>query len=109
MSSVAEKMLKKMGWSKGEGLGKDKQGISTHITVTKRKDDEGIGAEKIQAAEFGDTWWNGALEKTMYKMKVGLSWASFMLWRRLVHTVWKPVGTFLRFTHAIRRRPLLSR
>ena len=73
MSSVAEKMLKKMGWSKGEGLGKDKQGISTHITVTKRKDDEGIGAEKIQAAEFGNTWWNGALEKTMYKMKVGNS------------------------------------
>jgi hypothetical protein len=71
VSSVAEKMLKKMGWSKGEGLGKDKQGISTHITVTKRKDDEGIGAEKIQAAEFGNTWWNGALEKTMYKMKVG--------------------------------------
>mmetsp|Transcript_23310 Transcript_23310/g.48494 ORF Transcript_23310/g.48494 Transcript_23310/m.48494 type:complete len:240 (+) Transcript_23310:476-1195(+) len=70
VSSFAEKMLKKMGWKKGEGLGKDKQGISTHIKASKRKDEEGLGAEKIQAAEFGDTWWNGALEKTMYKMKM---------------------------------------
>ena len=70
MSSVAERMLKKMGWSKGEGLGKDKQGIATHIRVTKRKDEEGIGGEKIQAEEMANTWWNGALEETMYKMKV---------------------------------------
>ena len=36
VSSFARNMLEKMGWSEGEGLGKDKQGINTHIKAKKR-------------------------------------------------------------------------
>lgn len=37
------KMLQKMGYSKGEGLGKHKQGIATHIEVKQRPNRAGIG------------------------------------------------------------------
>ena len=33
--TLAQKMLEKMGWKKGEGLGKMKQGISTALVVEK--------------------------------------------------------------------------
>jgi hypothetical protein len=33
--SLAEKMLKKMGWREGEGLGKHKQGIATPLVAQK--------------------------------------------------------------------------
>ena len=63
-------MLHKMGWTEGKGLGKEEQGINTHIVAKKRKDEEGLGQEGVLAAEMGDQWWAGSLEKTMYKMKM---------------------------------------
>lgn len=59
-----------MGWTEGKGLGKSEQGINTHIVAKKRKDEEGLGQEGALAAEMGDQWWAGSLEKTMYKMKM---------------------------------------
>ncbi|GMH88488.1 hypothetical protein TL16_g11172 [Triparma laevis f. inornata] len=70
VSSFAKKMLHKMGWTEGKGLGKSEQGINTHIVAKKRKDEEGLGQEGALAAEMGDQWWAGSLEKTMYKMKM---------------------------------------
>ena len=51
-------------------MGKDKQGISTHIKAKKRAEEAGLGQEKVLAAEMGDTWWSDSLEKTMYKMRM---------------------------------------
>ncbi|GMH59433.1 hypothetical protein TrST_g11486 [Triparma strigata] len=70
VSSFAKNMLHKMGWTEGKGLGKEEQGINTHIVAKKRKDEEGLGQEGVLAAEMGDQWWAGSLEKTMYKMKM---------------------------------------
>ena len=52
-SSFGRKMLAKMGW-KGDGLGKNQQGTSTHLRAVKRADSLGIGAENDA---FGDKGW----------------------------------------------------
>mmetsp|Transcript_17151 Transcript_17151/g.29761 ORF Transcript_17151/g.29761 Transcript_17151/m.29761 type:complete len:292 (+) Transcript_17151:19-894(+) len=40
------KMLEKMGWSDGKGLGANGTGTTTHIQVKKKVDNAGIGCEK---------------------------------------------------------------
>ena len=35
------KMMKKMGWKDGEGLGKDGAGQQTHIQIKRRVENEG--------------------------------------------------------------------
>lgn len=42
------KMLQKMGWTEGQGLGKDGSGIVEHVNIKKRADNLGLGA-KIDA------------------------------------------------------------
>ncbi|MCO5586107.1 hypothetical protein L7F22_040046 [Adiantum nelumboides] len=49
-SSAAFRLLKQMGWQEGEGLGKEKQGITKHVRVTKKKDNSGLGIDAQQAA-----------------------------------------------------------
>jgi len=44
-SSFGYRMLQKMGWSKGAGLGKDLQGDQKHVAVSRRTDKVGIGAK----------------------------------------------------------------
>ena len=39
--SYGMKMLKKMGWKDGEGLGKDGAGQQTHIQIKRRVENEG--------------------------------------------------------------------
>ena len=43
-SKFGLKMLQKMGW-KGEGLGKNQDGLKTHVKVTKRSNQLGLGTE----------------------------------------------------------------
>jgi splicing factor 45 len=45
---LAEKLLRKMGWREGEGLGRNKQGISTPLIAQKRGDHAGV---VVQAPE----------------------------------------------------------
>jgi len=44
-SMFGQRMLLKMGWSKGKGLGKDQQGTSTNLRALRREDGLGIGAK----------------------------------------------------------------
>ena len=53
ISSFAEKQLQKMGWSKGEGLGKDGTGISTHIKVKKREEGSALGSAGVSGQVRG--------------------------------------------------------
>ncbi|KAI9597855.1 G-patch domain-containing protein [Syncephalis fuscata] len=40
------KMLEKMGWAPGKGLGKDEQGVVEHLKVRLKEDQLGVGADK---------------------------------------------------------------
>jgi Pin2-interacting protein X1 len=46
------KMLQKMGWKIGEGLGKNNEGVSEHVKVMKRHDNLGLGAKKSNASNL---------------------------------------------------------
>ncbi|CEG02132.1 Nucleotide-binding, alpha-beta plait [Ostreococcus tauri] len=50
--SAAEKMMEKMGWTKGRGLGKDEQGMTTPLEV--RKDSAGATGKIINARPVFD-------------------------------------------------------
>ena len=58
-SDFAQKQLQKMGWSHGEGLGKRKNGVTTHIRVNRRAENTGLGAEKkaLEEQQQGESWW----------------------------------------------------
>eukprot|EP00736_Rhodelphis_marinus_P012730 Rmarinus@m.3079 len=57
--SFGEKLMKKMGWSPGEGLGKEKNGISTYVRVYKRNHTRGLGMEnRATVGQLGDMWWD---------------------------------------------------
>jgi Pin2-interacting protein X1 len=69
-SAFARKQLEKMGWSDGTGLGKKRDGIKTHIKVTKRKDQEGLGAEKAATIKHASSeqWWKDSLGDTLARL-----------------------------------------
>ena len=54
-STFAKKQLEKLGWSEGKGLGKQEQGITTHIRVKKRENDVGLGHSV--SAQAQTMWW----------------------------------------------------
>lgn len=51
-SKFGQKMLEKMGWSKGKGLGAQEQGSTEHIKVQKKNNTLGLGA----ASNHEDNW-----------------------------------------------------
>lgn len=55
--SLAERMMKSMGWEEGKGLGKNAEGITKHITVERRLEGQGLGLEL-------DTGGNSAFSST---------------------------------------------
>ncbi len=44
-TSFGQRMLKKMGWTEGKGLGKNEEGTSTNLRAVKREENLGIGAK----------------------------------------------------------------
>ncbi|XP_028997215.1 PIN2/TERF1-interacting telomerase inhibitor 1 isoform X2 [Betta splendens] len=51
-SKFGQKMLERMGWSKGKGLGRSEQGSTDHIKVKVKNDNYGLGAN----ASYEDNW-----------------------------------------------------
>ena len=51
------KLLQKMGWKEGKGMGKNEDGIATHVRATRKYKDLGIGA-KVDTT--GNSTWLGA-------------------------------------------------
>jgi Pin2-interacting protein X1 len=61
-SKFARRQLEKMGWEEGTGLGKRRSGITTHIKVQKRVDEQG-GLGKSSVDEnllIGNEWWKSS-------------------------------------------------
>ncbi|NXL47172.1 PINX1 inhibitor, partial [Podilymbus podiceps] len=51
-SKFGQKMLEKMGWSKGKGLGAQEQGSTEHIKVQVKNNTLGLGA----TINYEDNW-----------------------------------------------------
>lgn len=77
MSSFALKQMLKMGWKEGTGLGKNNDGIASHIKVEIRGDNEGIASkdEKTNSIEINgqsssdDQWWHAAFHANAKKFR----------------------------------------
>ncbi|KAJ1794645.1 hypothetical protein LPJ59_004489, partial [Coemansia sp. RSA 2399] len=59
-SSFAEQQLAKYGWKKGQGLGKNSEGVKRAITVSRRTDSRGIGSDSNQ---WNSNWWDHLYNK----------------------------------------------
>ena len=67
MGGIGQKMLEKMGWSKGDGLGKEKQGRASHIEVAKKDDKSGLGGK--YSWDWAENYASAAFEGAMSKFK----------------------------------------
>lgn len=76
-SKFAQAQLEKLGWSAGEGLGKNRQGMSSHIKVTKRQDEVGLGhsgsTETSAKAMATTQWWKDSVGDTLAKLSASKS------------------------------------
>ena len=63
-TNVGHKMLAKMGWKSGEGLGKSKQGISKPVTVEVHGKNRGLGFGETTGIERNNTRKKEILDKT---------------------------------------------
>ncbi|CAG5128162.1 unnamed protein product [Candidula unifasciata] len=64
--NIGNKLLQKMGWSEGQGLGKSNQGITDPIEAQRRSKTAGLGARGATVvADVGDDY-RVALKKTMF-------------------------------------------
>ncbi|CAI4225206.1 unnamed protein product [Auanema sp. JU1783] len=52
--SVSKKLMRKMGWNSGDGLGKNRQGSSEHLKPKANYSGKGLGADKV--ASYDSTW-----------------------------------------------------
>jgi Pin2-interacting protein X1 len=52
-SSFGQKMLLKMGWTQGKGLGKSQQGTSTNLRAIRREEGLGLGASTDKTGDLG--------------------------------------------------------
>ncbi|EME45629.1 hypothetical protein DOTSEDRAFT_171153 [Dothistroma septosporum NZE10] len=52
MSKFAQKMMSKMGWQEGQGLGKEGEGIAAPIEVKLRPQGAGVGAVKERTEQY---------------------------------------------------------
>ena len=59
--TFGKRMLEKMGWKSGDGLGKEGQGMTEHVKVKKREEAVGLGADAKERMD--DTWWSDVYNK----------------------------------------------
>mmetsp|Transcript_21932 Transcript_21932/g.54286 ORF Transcript_21932/g.54286 Transcript_21932/m.54286 type:complete len:258 (+) Transcript_21932:139-912(+) len=69
-NAFARAQLEKLGWKEGTGLGKNRDGRSEHIRVTKRREGQAIGAAstEIDPVVTGDQWWKGTVGNTLARL-----------------------------------------
>lgn len=71
-SAFAKAQLEKLGWKEGEGLGKRRQGMSSHIRVVKRAEGLGLGESTldpaVQQAVHTVDWWKHSVGDTLAKL-----------------------------------------
>ncbi|KAG6594272.1 uncharacterized protein IUM83_17841 [Phytophthora cinnamomi] len=73
VSDFARRQMEKMGWSAGKGLGKNEQGVKSHVKVKRREELQGVGAEKKAVQEQGNQWWYNVYDRMASKIVVDAS------------------------------------
>ena len=61
-SGLGKKLLRKMGWSEGDGLGLGKDGIRNAIEIKKKDDLKGVG-KTSERYNWEEKWWEGHLRR----------------------------------------------
>ncbi|KAF1791061.1 G-patch domain [Phytophthora cactorum] len=69
VSDFARRQMEKMGWSAGKGLGKNEQGVKSHVKVKRREELQGVGAEKQEVKEQANQWWYNVYDQREEKEK----------------------------------------
>lgn len=65
-NAYAMKLMEKMGWKEGQGLGKNEDGMAKHIIITKREDNMGLGLDNSKAADsVQEQWWHNSFSQTL--------------------------------------------
>jgi hypothetical protein len=64
--NLGRKLIEKYGWRQGLGLGKQNEGISTYVRVSKKRDTSGVGIAKDANTKL----WNVAFWENMYNSAV---------------------------------------
>ncbi|CAI5728016.1 unnamed protein product [Peronospora destructor] len=73
VSDFARRQMKMMGWSEGKGLGKNEQGITSHVKVKRREELQGVGVEKEAVKEQQNQWWYNVYDRMARKIVVDAS------------------------------------
>lgn len=73
VSDFARKHMEKMGWKDGEGLGKEKQGLKSHIKVVKKLESSGLGLDESTKVLQSQTehWWHDDFSNHLKQFKIG--------------------------------------
>lgn len=64
------KLLKKMGWTEGNGLGREEKGMTSCIQVTKRDETIGLGVDKKVGFKWNDNWWENTFNDALKNIKL---------------------------------------
>ena len=68
-SDYAMKLMKKMGWSEGKGLGKKDDGSTECLQVQRRTEFLGLGNTPEAGSDWKDQWWEKGYSSTLSNLK----------------------------------------
>jgi len=69
-SIFASQYLEKLGWKEGDGLGRERQGMKTHIRVEKKDNNKGIGCNGDKDSEFSNQWWKNGFDAALKNVNI---------------------------------------
>ncbi len=67
----AKKIMKKMGWKEGNGLGKNQHGTTDCVQIKRREENIGLGKKVLGGpTNWKDEWWNDAYNNSIKKLNI---------------------------------------
>ncbi|KAM3132095.1 hypothetical protein pb186bvf_015839 [Paramecium bursaria] len=68
-SEYALKLMMKMGWNEGQGLGKNKDGQVECVQIKRREEQKGLGSSKSLGSGWDDQWWEQTYSQSLKNLK----------------------------------------
>lgn len=70
-SEYAKKLMQKMGWKEGNGLGKNQHGNTDCVQIKRREENTGLGKKTLGGpTNWKDEWWNDAYNTSIKKLNI---------------------------------------